>query len=146
MLQKLICTFVAVFFLSTVYFAAAAADDMAPSCVRLDAKASGDLQKFSLDGDANGPVFFSGISCAIEHRNRELCAMEMISFDITAKVYDYYTAEPIEIGKAYFWLDEKDSNVPILAFGSKETAAKYEAEKRSGVVLDYSALTERPLK
>jgi len=119
------------------------ADEAASECERLDTKATGERIKYSLHADANGPLFFSGISCAISHRNRELCAMEMVSFDSTAKVIDYFTGEEIAIGKAYFWLDEKNSQLPITAFGSQESAEKYKAEKEAGVILDYTGLTER---
>jgi len=136
-------TLLALFFLSVPGFNAAIAEDSAPGCIQLDEKASGDMAKYSLYGEANGQVFFSGISCAIEHRNKELCAMEMISFDTTAKVYDYNTAEEIDIGKAYFCLDEKNKDAPIVAFGSKDVAENYSAEIDGNVVLDYTELTDR---
>jgi hypothetical protein len=121
-----------------------AADDAVSSCRRLEEKASGNLAKYSLYGEANGPLFFSGISCAIEHRNRQLCAMEMVSFDTTAKVFDFYTGAEIAIGKAYFWLaDENNNKRPIVAFDSQEKAEKYKAESGHGLILDYTGLTGR---
>jgi nitrous oxide reductase accessory protein NosL len=146
MLKKIFITALALFFLSVPGFNQALAEDVTPACVQLDEKASGDMIKYSLHGEANGPVFFSGINCAIEHRNRELCAMEMISFDTTAKVYDYNTAEEIDISKAYFCLDEKNNAAPIVAFGSQEDAEKYGAETEGAVILDYTGLTDRELK
>jgi len=124
----------------------AMAGDDSPACIRLDTKASGGMEKYSVHGEANGPIFFSGIRCAIEHRNKELCAMEMVSFDATAKVYDYYTGEEIEMGKAYFWFDEKNNEAPIVAFGSRESAEKRGATTEGGVVLDYVGLTGRDIK
>lgn len=124
----------------------ALAEDNARICVQLDTKASGEMEKYSVYGDANGPLFFSGISCAIKHRNKELCAMEMLSFDNTAKVYDYYTGEETDIGKAYFWIDEKNNENPILAFASKESAEEYEAASKGGMVMDYTGLKEREPK
>ena len=121
----------------------ATADDAVSACRRLDKKASGDLVKYSLHGEANGPLFFSGISCAIEHRNRELCAMEMVTFDTTAKVFDFYSGEEIAIDKAYFWLDEKNYETPIIAFSSRDNAEKYQTESGYGLVLDYTGLTDR---
>ena len=121
-------------------------ENKAPACEQLDTKASGEMEKYSVHGEANGPVFFSGISCAIQHRNRELCAMEMVSFDTTAMVFDFYSGEEIEIGKAYFWLDQKNSVSPILAFGSKESAEKYSATTGRGIILNYTGLTDRELK
>ena len=125
---------------------AAIAQDTTPACIELDDKASGDMMKYSLYGEANGQVFFSGISCAIKHRNKELCAMEMVSFDSTAKVYDYNTAKEIDISKAYFWLDENNNEAPIVAFESQEGAEKYGDETEGGIILDYTGLTDREFK
>ncbi|KPK00543.1 MAG: hypothetical protein AMJ60_00740 [Desulfobacterales bacterium SG8_35] len=146
MLTKFIITLTVFYFLSVIPFCAAAAEDSSPLCTRLHEKAINGMVKYSLDADVNGPQFFSGIRCALRYRNTELCAIEMVSFDITGKVYDYYTAERIEIGAAYFWLDEKNTDTPILAFSSKESAEKYGAEKKEGIILDYSGLTDRMLK
>ena len=146
MLKKFIIMLPAVFFLFHSGFPVAAADDITPDCSRLHEKASNDMVKYSLDADVNGPQFFNDIRCALRYRNTELCAIEMISFDITGKVYDYYTAEKIEIGAAYFWLEEKNKDASIVAFSSKESAEKYGAEKKDGVILDYSGLTDRMLK
>ena len=146
MLSKIFFPALALLFLSVPGFNQAIAEDSSPVCIQLDEKASGAMINYSLHGEANGPVFFSGISCAIEHRNRELCAMEMVSFDTTAKVYDYNTAEETDISKAYFWLDEKNSATPVVAFGSKENAEKYGTEKKGGLILDYTGLTDREFK
>ena len=137
----LIVSAFALIFLSSFNYAVA--DDAGPICKKLVTKATGDIVKYWLYGDANGPVFFSGISCAIENRNREFCAMEMVSFDSTAKVFDYDTEEEIDIGKAFFWLDEKNTDERILAFNSQEAAKRFKTDKGSGLVLDYSGLTEK---
>ena len=146
MLKKFIISWTALFCLSVIATYAAAAEDGIPPCSRLREKASSGMVKYSLDADVTGPQFFSGIRCALRYRNTELCAIEMVSFDITGKVYDYYTAEKIEIGRAYFWFDEKDRDAPILAFSSKESAEKYASEKGTGAILDYPALTDKMLK
>jgi len=146
MLGKVLFTVLAFFSLSVPDFNAAMAENATPACIQLEEKSRGDMTKYSVYGEANGPVFFSGINCAIEHRNRELCAMEMVSFDTTAKVYDYNTAKEIDISKAYFWLDEKNFETPIVAFGSQEGAEKYGTETGEGVILDYTGLTEREFK
>ena len=145
MRKKYIITLLAVFSLSLPGQSGAAADETSPACIQLDAKAGADMLKYSLDADANGPLFFADIRCGVMHR-KKLCAMEMVSFDLTAKVYDYYTAEKIDIGKAFFWLDEKNTDAPILAFRSKESAEKYGSEKKGGIILDYKDLTEMLLK
>ena len=134
MLKKIIIHVLVLFQLAAPGISAAA-DESDSGCTQLDEKASGDTVKYSLDAEVNGPVFF-----------KELCAMEMVSFDTSVSVYDYYTAEKISLGKAYFWLDEKNSAAPILAFSSKEAAEKYGAEKDGGSVLEYTALAERMLK
>ena len=146
MLRKIFYITLALLALSVPGLNPAIAENDAPVCIRLDMKASGEMQKYSVHGDANGPIFFSGIRCGIKHRNKELCAMEMVSFDNTAKVYDYFTGEEIEIGKAYFWLDEKNNTGPIVAFGSKKSAEKHGTTTEGGVILDYTALTEREPK
>ena len=145
MLKKVVITVLALFILAVSGFVSAAADSDF-YCTKPDEKANGDMVKFSLDAEVNGPVFFHDIRCGIRYRNRELCAMEMISFDTSARVYDYYTSEKIEIGKAYFWLDEKNPGAPVLAFSSKDTAEKFVAEKDGGEILDYSGLTDRMLR
>ncbi len=144
MLKKFIITLAPFFFISVLPlpFFAAAAEDVTPVCARLQEKAGSDMVKYSLDADVNGPLFFSGIRCALRHRNTEFCAIEMVTFDITSKVYDYYTAEKIEISQAYFWLDETNKDAPILAFSAKESAEKYTTEKGTGVILDYSGLKD----
>jgi len=146
MLRKIFYITLALLALSVPGLNPAIAENDAPVCIRLDMKASGEMQKYSVHGDANGPIFFSGIRCGIKHRNKELCAMEMVSFDNTAKVYDYYTGEELEIGKAYFCLEENNTDAPIVAFNSKESAEKYAANTEGGVILDYTGLTGRELK
>jgi hypothetical protein len=145
MLHKFFITLAAVFSISLLVLTDAAAADSTPACSRLDAKVSGDMLKYSLDAEVNNPVFFADIRCGIMYR-KELCAMEMVSFDISARVYDYFTAEKIDIGKAYFWLDEQIKDAPVLAFGSKESAEKYGAGNANGMILDYHGLTDKLLK
>ena len=145
MLKKNIITLMMLIFFTVSGFTAAA-ENGSPVCSRLNEKASGEALKYSLEAEANGALYFQGISCAIEFRNRELCAMEMVSFDTTGKVYDFYTAEKIDIAKAYFWLDDKNEYIPILAFSTKESAEKYNAQTKGGVILDYSGLTDKLLK
>jgi hypothetical protein len=146
MLRKIILIILALLALSVSGLNHATAENNTPACVQLDTKVSGEMKKYSVHGEANGPVFFSGISCAIQHRNKELCAMEMVSFDTTAMVYDYYSGEEVEIGKAYFWLDKKNNETPIVAFGSKESAEEYGTTTGGGVILDYTGLTDRELR
>ncbi|MBE9519715.1 MAG: hypothetical protein IME97_01200 [Proteobacteria bacterium] len=72
--------------------------------------------------------------------------MEMVSFDFSAKVYDYNTANELEMGKALYVIDEKNSGAPILAFENKSAAEKYAAEHQGCIVLDYTALVDKGFK
>src|SRR5210317_341100 len=69
MLRKVLFTVLAFFSLSVPDFNAAMAENAPPACIQLEEKSRGDMAKYSVYGEANGPVFFSGITCAIEHRN-----------------------------------------------------------------------------
>lgn len=143
MAKKIFFTLFVLFALPLLFAKHAFAEEPPPVCMQLDEKVSGNMVKYSLHGEANGAIFFSGIRCAIKHRNKELCAMEMVSFDTTSKVYDYYTVEELDIGKAYFWLDEKNTAAPVLAFSTKESAEKYGSENTGGVILDFTGLADR---
>ena len=145
MLKKHIIILLAVFFLAVANLPGAAAEDDIPPCTRLQEKASGDKLVYSLDAEVDTPLYFGDIGCGVRYR-KKLCAMEMVNFDISARVYDYYTAARIEIGKAYFWLDEENGAALIMAFSSKESAEKYRAGKEGGVIVDYPALTDRLLR
>lgn len=127
-------------------FTATADDKEAPTCIQLDEKAVGEKLRYSLDANVDGPVYFDDIRCGVKYRCKELCAMEMISFDTSAAVYDHNTGEKIAIGKAFFWIDEKNPVAPIVAFSSQEAAEKHGAGKAGGVILDYTALADRLLK
>jgi hypothetical protein len=127
-------------------FSAAAAGEAAPACTQLDEKAGGEKLRYSLDANVDGPVYFNDIRCGVKYRCKELCAMEMISFDTSAAVYDYNTEEKIAIGKAFFWVEEKNPAVPILAFSTLEAAEKYGAENPGGAILDYTTLAVMLLK
>jgi hypothetical protein len=121
------------------------AEDKIPVCDKLADKVTGGMMKYSVNADVDGPVFFGDIACAVKFRTKEFCAMEMVSFDSSAKVYDYNTATEIEIGKAYFVVDEKNKSAQIPAFESKDAAEKYAAEHQGCTILDYTALVERDI-
>ena len=130
----------------TILFAASAyAEDTTPVCDKLGDKVTGEMLKYSVNADVDGPVYFGDIACAVKFRTKEFCAMEMVSFDSSAKVYDYNTATEIEIGKAYFVVDEKNKSAQIPAFESKNAAEKYAAEHQECIILDYTALVERDI-
>jgi len=144
-LKKFIITVLTVFF-PLLCISVSTADDTTPVCTQLAEKSRGAMLKYSLEAEVNGPVFFSDIGCGISYRNKELCAMEMVGFDTTAYVYDYFTAEKIEITEAFFCLDKKNKDASILAFSSQEAAVQYGAAKESSVILNYDGLIDRMLK
>jgi len=121
------------------------AEDKTPVCDKLDDKVTGEMMKYSVNADVDGPVYFGDIACAVKYRTKEFCAMEMVSFDFSAKVYDYNSANELEMGKALYVIDEKNSSSQILAFVSKDAAEKYAAEHQGCTVLDYTALVERDI-
>ena len=125
---------------------AAAADEAPPACIQLEEKAIKEKLRYSLDANVDGPVYFGDIRCGVKYRCKELCAMEMISFDTSAAVYDYNTEEKIAIGKAFFWVNDKDPAALILAFSTRKAAEKHGAGNPGGVILDYTGLTDRLLK
>ncbi len=122
------------------------AEDKIHVCEKLGDKVSGEMVKYSVNADVDGPVYFGDIGCAIKYRTKEFCAMEMVSFDFSAKVYDYNTANELEMGKALYVIDEKNSGAPILAFENKSAAEKYAAEHQGCIVLDYTALVDKGIK
>ena len=122
------------------------AEDKIPVCEKLDDRVTGEMVKYSVNADVDGPVFFGDIACAVIYRTKEFCAMEMVSFDSSAKVYDFNTATELEMGKALFVINEKEAGAPILAFETKSAAEKYAAEHQGCMVLDYTALMDKEIK
>lgn len=122
------------------------ADDKIPVCEKLDNRVTGEMMKYSVNADVDGPVFFGDIACAVTYRTKEFCAMEMVSFDSSARVFDYYTANELEMSKAFFVVDEKYGSIPIPAFESKNAAEKYAAAHPGAVILDFTALVDREIK
>jgi len=111
-------------------------------CDKLDEQVSGPEMKYSMIADVNGFAAFADIGCSIEWRNRELCATELASFDITAKVFDFRTGRELEMAKAYYVVNESaPADTPIIAFAAEDEAAKYVADHGSGKVVDFTNLT-----
>lgn len=121
------------------------AEDKIPVCEKLDNRVTGEMMKYSVNADVDGPVFFGDIGCAVTYRTKEFCAMEMVSFDSSARVFDYYTAKELEMSKAFFVVDEKNASVPIPAFESKNAAEKYAAAHPGAVILDFTGLVDREI-
>jgi hypothetical protein len=122
-------------------------DDGARQCDILDEQVSGPAMKYSMIADVNGFVAYDDIGCSIEWRNRELCAMELSAFDITAKVFDFLTGHELEMAKAYYMVSASaPAGSKVIAFGDKQDAEKYVAEQGNMKVVDFTALTELKFK
>ena len=87
------------------------------------------------------PADFDDIRCAFLFRNT-LCAMDMMEFDSTAMVYDYYTGELTRMTAAVFVVDSRvktpmDSG--IIAFKDKASAERFLAEQGQGKIILFDA-------
>ncbi len=137
--------FLPIFILSLSLFNVGVAhgEDSNSRCEKLDQQVAGPAMKYSMMADVNGFVAYDDIGCSIEWRNRELCAMELSAFDITAKVFDFLTGSELEMAKAYYVVNASapDSS-KVIAFGGKQGAEKYAAEQGNMKVIDFTALTE----
>lgn len=108
----------AISFLSTT----ALADGEQEICPQLEKQVGGDRMKYSISANVDGPIYFADIGCGTIMR-KDLCAMEMVAFDISAKVFDFFTGEEIESVKAFYVLGEKKEPTPeIIAFKEKKGA------------------------
>ncbi len=98
--------------------------------------------------DTKKPVSFDDIGHAVLWREDQCTAIQM-SFDATAKVYDFNTQEELDISGAYF-LRSPDIKSPggsgIAAFKDKQSAEKFISEKGGGKVLTYDDLLLLNLK
>ena len=122
---------------------AAHGNDTTRQCDKLDRQVTGPAMKYSMIVDANGFAAFDDIGCSIEWRNRELCATELASFDITARVFDFLTDSELEMAKAFYVVNETGpANTKIIAFATKQDAEKHVAAHGTGKVVDFTALTE----
>ena len=122
-------------------------DEDTRQCDLLDHQVSGPAMKYSMTADVNGFVAYDDIGCSIEWRNRELCAMELSAFDITAKVFDFLTGSELEMAKAYYVVNASaPASSKVIAFGEKQGAENYAAEQGNMKVVDFTALTELEFK
>jgi hypothetical protein len=122
-------------------------DEDTRQCGILDQQVTGPAMKYSMTADVNGFVAYDDIGCSIEWRNRELCAMELSSFDITAKVFDFLTGNELEMTKAYYVVNASEpASSKVIAFDGKQSAEKYAAEQGNMKVVDFTALTELEFK
>ena len=143
MRKPIICVLTLISFLfSTLIFA----EENNGRCIKLDAKVTGPEAKYSMFVEVNNEVIaYAEIGCSIEWRNRVLCALEQLSFNYTAKVYDFYSGAELEMTKAFYVVEPSaPSKTRVIAFAEQKKADAYVAESGSGAVVDYTALIEIP--
>lgn len=127
--------------LCTVTFGAANGFAGENPCNKLEEPVSGPGKKYSISADANGFAAFDNIFCGIKWRKGDLCAMEMVSFDASAQVVDFYSGKEIAATSACYVV-EAPQEKRVIAFESEENAARFISEKGGGKKLDYDALNE----
>ncbi len=126
-----------IFFLSTTALANGERD----ICPQLEKQVDSVRMKYSISANVDGPIYFANIGCGILLR-KDLCAMEMVAFDTSAKVFDFSTGEEIESVKAFYVLGGKKEPIPeIIAFKEKKGAEEYAAE-HGGRVMDFDTLAQ----
>ena len=118
-------------------------EDTTRQCDKLERQVTGPAMKYSMMADVSGFAAFDDIGCSIEWRNKELCATELTSFDITARVFDFSTGRELEMAKAFYVVNKSaPAGSKVIAFGVKQDAEKYVAELGTGKVVDFTLLCE----
>jgi hypothetical protein len=118
-------------------------------CSRCGNEIKSDNIKYSVvQLDAKKPVSFDDIGHAVLWREDQCTAIQM-SFDATAKVFDFNTGEELDINAAYF-IKSPDIQSPggsgIAAFKERQSADKLLPGKGSDKVLTYDDLLMLNLK
>lgn len=110
------------------------------TCTKCGNVITAENKKFSvIQKDASRPVAFDDIGCAILWRDNQCTAIQM-SFDATAKAYDFYTEEELDIGSAFFAIApviQSPVGYGIVAFKDKASADKFFIENGGDKVLRY---------
>lgn len=141
-------TTVIVLFLS-ICSLAYSGDNKETICSRCGNEIKSDNMKYSvIQLDAKKPVSFDDIGHAVLWREDQCTAIQM-SFDATARVFDFNTGEKLTINAAYF-IRSTDIQSPggsgIVAFKERQSAEKLLSGKGSGKVLTYDDLLLLNLK
>lgn len=120
----------------------ARAGEPAPSCDRLAEKVTGDQARLSVQAQVNGFAAFTDIACAMIYRDKNFCAMETISFDSTARVFDFISGAEIEMSTAFFVVESGKTPLPMIqAFKAKEDALRQTEGHPERKVVSYSELS-----
>jgi hypothetical protein len=99
-------------------------------------------QAFFVTGDIGEQVSFSDIGCAVVMR-KEMCAMELLSFDNSAVVQDFASGREILMSTAYFVVGAGVTTplvTDIVPFAAEETAKRFVKEWGAGKILRYNDL------
>jgi hypothetical protein len=123
--------------------AGAAAPAESGPCRKLTAPVTDEERKYAVTAEVYGTVAFASIDCAVYWRNKEFCATEMATFDVTAKVIDYLSGEEVKMADAYFVLDAPGKK-RVVSFASKSAAEEFVARTGGGAVVDYYRLNSTP--
>lgn len=113
-----------------------------PECGKLTKAVEGDERKYSVTAQVQGAAVFPDIPCAVYWRNNELCATELSDFQFTAKVFDYFSQEPVLMTEAHFVVEARNEPHPV-AFIRLEEAQEFIAAN-GGRRLDYQELVSHP--
>jgi len=112
-------------------------------CNKMGVVIDKEVERFSFfQIDVAKPVMFNDIGCGIIWRSKQCTAIQM-TFDNTAKVYDFESGEDLYMKDAYY---VKGSGITtpvgygIIAFKDREDAERFAAEKGTGTVLSYDDL------
>lgn len=124
-----------------VWIGTASAGEPAPSCDRLAEKITGDQARLSVEAQVNGFAAFTDIACAMIYRDKNFCAMETMSFDSTARVFDFISGAEIEMSTAFFVVESGKTPLPMIqAFKTKEDALRQADGHPERKVATYSEL------
>ncbi len=115
----------------------------ATTCQKLSEIIRGANQKYSMHADVDGAFALETIGCSVELR-KELCAMEMVSFDQSAMVFDFETNTELEMTSAFFLVLTPSSPADksqIIAFKSK-AAAQAQSDKAGSQIITFDELVK----
>jgi copper chaperone NosL len=138
-----------VLFLVLIFSHLRAEDIKITTCAKCGNEIKSENKKYSIiQLDAEKPVSFDDIGHAVLWRENQCTAIQM-SFDATAKVYDFNTQEELDISSAFFIINpdiKSPGGSGIAAFKDKQSAEKFISDKDTGKILTYDDLLLLNLK
>ena len=116
--------------------------EQAAECTQLTAKVENDLKRYSINADVDGFFAYDNILCGVELRAKKLCATELSVFDSSARVYDFDSAEELEVTKAHYCINPTSTSIKgSVCFKDKAAAEKFVAE-HGGQLVNYDQLVD----